>query len=239
MTITAAAAPIQRFDPRSLAGLDEPVRRYLTHAIAEGSEIRTGVRLRMAGRIDVGRWLSFTAEQEITESAFSWRARAGWGPFKVLRVVDSYAPGVGGTEGKVLGRWRFMHADGEDTARAAAGRAVVERLWVPGTFLPGGDADWRAGADDRIVARLAAPPEQPEITMTITATGAVRDVCVMRWGNAGQKRFGYIPFGGTVRAERRFGDVVLPSEISVGWWFGTPRYRPFFEATILAAEPGG
>ena len=34
-------------------------------------------------------------------------------------------------------------------------------------------------------------------------------------------------------AERRFGDVVLPSEISVGWWFGTPRFRPFLISPLL------
>jgi hypothetical protein len=26
---------------------------------------------------------------------------------------------------------------------------------------------------------------------------------------------------------------------AVGWWFGTPRYRPFFEASILAVAPVG
>ena len=46
-----------------------------------------------------------------------------------------------------------------------------------------------------------------------------------------------MPFGGDVHAERRFGDLVLPSRVTVGWWYGTPRYTPFFEATVLAAEP--
>ena len=42
---------------------------------------------------------------------------------------------------------------------------------------------------------------------------------------------------GALAAERRFGDVVVPSQVTVGWWYGTPRYKPFFEATILSAEP--
>ncbi len=58
----------------------------------------------------------------------------------------------------------------------------------------------------------------------------------MRWGNVGQQEFGYIPFGGDIHAERRFDNLVLPSQVTVGWWYGTPRYRPFFEATILSAE---
>jgi hypothetical protein len=194
----------------------------------------------MVGRIRVGRrWLAFSARQEFTGHAFSWRARAGWGRLKVLHVVDSYADGAGSVEGKVLGRVRFLHAADENTTRAAAARAAVESVWVPGTLLPERGVTWRAEADDLIVASFAVPPERPEVSLRIAETGAVRSVSVMRWGNVGQNGFGYIPFGGTIHAERRFGDVVLPSEVTVGWWFGTARFKPFFEATILDAEPLG
>jgi hypothetical protein len=54
----------------------------------------------------------------------------------------------------------------------------------------------------------------------------------MRWGNAGERTFQNIPFGGCVHAERRFGDLLIPSSLSVGWWFGTPRYAPFFKARV-------
>ncbi len=227
----------QHFDPASLAAVDEPVRRYLLHAIAEGTAISTGVRLTMVGRINVGLWLSFSAEQEFIGRAFSWRARAGWGPLKPLHVVDHYADGAGSTEGRLLGRVRFMHAADANTTRAAAARAAVESIWVPGTLLPGPEVAWRAEADDRIVARLHVPPERPEVTLRVSESGALLSVSLMRWGNVRQKDFGYIPFGGMVRAERRFGDVVLPSEVEVGWWFGTPRFKPFFEATIVDVEP--
>jgi hypothetical protein len=42
--------------------------------------------------------------------------------------------------------------------------------------------------------------------------------------------------GGLLGAERRFGDIVIPTEMTAGWWFGTPRFRPFFKARILDAE---
>jgi hypothetical protein len=32
---------------------------------------------------------------------------------------------------------------------------------------------------------------------------------------------------------------VLPARVSVGWWFGTARFAPFFEAEILDAVPLG
>jgi hypothetical protein len=45
---------MERFDPDALAGLDEPVRRYLTHAIHPGSPLASDARLEMRGRIKVG-----------------------------------------------------------------------------------------------------------------------------------------------------------------------------------------
>ncbi len=225
------------FEAAALTGLDEPVRRYLTHAISDGAIVPAGVRLTMAGRINVGRWLSFAAEQEFRGHAFLWSARAGLGRWKPLEVVDSYRDGAGSTEGKLFGRLRFMHVNDQDTARAAAGRAAAESIWVPGALLPGPGVFWRVESDEVIVVRLDVAPERPDVTFSIGATGVVRSVTLLRWGNAGQKRFSYIPFGGEIHAERRFGDLILPSEVSVGWWWGTPRYEPFFEATILDAEP--
>jgi hypothetical protein len=30
--------------------------------------------------------------------------------------------------------------------------------------------------------------------------------------------------------------MVLPCAVTVGWWFGTPRFKSFFEATIQDVE---
>jgi len=127
-TVDFPAIRTPRFEAAALTRLDEPVRRYLTHAISDGAVVPAGVRLTMAGRINVGRWLSFTAEQEFRGHAFTWAARAGLGRWKPVDVVDSYGDGTGSTEGKLFGRLRFMHANDENTARAAAGRAAAESI---------------------------------------------------------------------------------------------------------------
>ncbi len=221
----------------TLAGLDEPVRRYLEHALGRRTTGPAGVRLRMRGRIRVGRWLSFVAEQTFEGHAFTWRARAGWGPARPLHVTDRYAGGVGSLDGSLLGRLPFLHEEGEDVSRSAAGRAAAESVWVPATLLPGSDTRWRAESSTRIVATLSVAPERPEVTLDIDARGAVRRISMLRWGNVGRRGYGYIPFGADVHAERRFGDLILPSHVTVGWWFGTPRHGPFYEATLLAADP--
>ena len=103
-------------------------------------------------------------------------------------------------------------------------------MFAPPSVLPGRGVTWRAETDNVIVARFDLPPEHPEVRLHIDDHGAIRTVSALRWGNAGEKTFQYIPFGGEIHAERRFGDLVLPSTLSVGWWFDTPRYAPFFHA---------
>lgn len=40
-----------------------------------------------------------------------------------------------------------------------------------------------------------------------------------------------------MRAERRFGDLVIPSHLSVGRRYGSVEYKPFFAAHIRALTP--
>jgi hypothetical protein len=77
--MTTGADPTPRFTSDMLVGLDEPVRRYFSHAIGDGAALSNGVRMAMCGRIKVGLWLPFTAEQTVDGRSFVWRARVGWG----------------------------------------------------------------------------------------------------------------------------------------------------------------
>jgi hypothetical protein len=235
--VTTTPGLTRRFTSDVLAGLDDPVRRYFSHAISDGARLPNGVRMAMCGRIKVGLWLPFTAEQTVDGRSFTWCARVGRGPLTPLRVTDQYADGVGNTEGRLLGRVTLFHAEDVNTARSAATRAAIESVvFAPPTVLPGRGVAWRAETEHVIVARFDLPPERPEVRMRIDEHGAIRAVSALRWGNAGET-FQYIPFGGEIHAERRFGDLLLPSSASVGWWFDTHRYAPFFHADITAVTP--
>lgn len=223
----------------TLEGLDEPVRRYFEHALHGDAERGRGVRLAMKGRIRAGTWLPFSAQQESDGRSFTWRARVGVGRLTLLTVVDGFAAGTGATEGRLFGRRRVVHAEGPDTSRSAAGRAALEAVFAPMSLLPDRGVSWRVDGEALIVASLDIPPERPELRLRIDRDGALRSVSALRWGNAGQREFGYIPCGCEVRAERRFGDLVVPSSVEVGWWIGTPRYAPFFDAEVLALAPIG
>ena len=225
----------QTFDPAALAGLDEPVSRYFAHALAPGATVAPTMRLEMAGRIKVGIWMPFSADWEGNGRFFRWHATAGPFGLPALRVLDRFEDGSGSMDVRLRPGVKLVHAEDEDTARSGAGRAAAEAMWTPAGLLPQHDVRWRAEGDDLIVARWEVPPERPELRLEIDADGAIRTLNVMRW----QGRDGYVPMGGHVLEDRRFGHVTIPSRISVGWWYGMPRYKPFFEATVTAAEPAG
>jgi len=228
--------PDSRFDASRIAHLAEPVRRYFTHALGPDAWLSSAFGLRMQGRIKVGTWLPFDATWRGDGRSFEWRARAGW--LRPLHVVDRYESGHASMDVRLLGRLRMVHATGEDTIRSAAGRAAVEAaMWAPDSLLPSRGVIWRAESDEHIVASWDVPPERPEIHITLDPDGAVGSASLMRWDDGTHGRHGYIPCGGSVQAERRFGDRVLASEITVGWWFDTPQWDPFFEAKILEASP--
>jgi hypothetical protein len=220
-----------------VAGLDEPVRRYLRHALPGELPKTPGVRLRMSGTIKVGLWLPFTALQDCDGRSFEWRARVGVGPLAPLEVVDRYANGLGSLTGRLFARYELFHQADEDVRRSAAGRAALEAVLAPASLLPGRGVSWRAEDDEHIVASSYLEPERIDVHLQIDPHGAPHAVSARRWGDTGKHSHGYLTFGGDMQAERRFGDVVVPSRLTVGWRYGSTDYKPFFHARIRELWP--
>jgi hypothetical protein len=232
--------PVQpRFDPASLDDLDEPVRRYLRHALAPGTPLSRGVHLEMRGHIKVGAWLRFRSVWEGDGRSFSWRATAGPGRLSLLRVHDQFSAGRGFMDIRLrtalrrLPALKLLHAQGEDVARSGAGRAALEALWAPMALLPDRGVSWRADSHDLIVASSEVPPERPELHIRIGPDGQVRSYSALRWRGGKQ---GYVPFGVDVLAETRFGPLTIPGRLTAGWGHGTADWSPFFRAEVTAAD---
>jgi hypothetical protein len=197
------------------------VRRYFARAIRVGAPLPARLRLSMTGRIKLGLWVPFRAEQETARDAFTWTARVG----RVLGVTDRYAGGRGSMEGRLAGRIRLFRAADEDTTRSAAGRAALEAVTLaPACVLPQAGVQWRAENDDHIVATWDLEPERPEVHVRLAPDGAVRTVVARRW-----RKGGYADCGATVHAERTFGDLTIAARFTVAW-----DDAPFFRAQIRA-----
>jgi hypothetical protein len=232
----------KRFSAALTAGLEEPVRRYFAHALADGAQLSRGVRLEASGRIRVGAWLRFESVWEGDGRSFSWSATSGPGPLPFLKVHDRFANGVGSMDIRLrpplkrLPALRLLHADSEDVARSGAGRAALEALWTPASLLPGRGVTWRAESDQLIVATWTVAPETPEVHIAIDANGGVRSYWSQRWRDS---KAGYVPFGADVHAERDFAGMTIPSRLTAGWGYGTDQWTPFFEAEVTRLEHMG
>jgi hypothetical protein len=223
------------FDPATVADLPEPVRRYLTHAIAAGTPLWRSVQVAMVGQIKIGTWRPFTADQVVApEKGYIWAA--------VARVFGLPVVGYDRlSSGSAEMRWRLLDlvplvdVDGADVARSAAGRLASEIVLVPTAFS---SATWTAGGPDTAVATSGAGPEQQRVELHLGADGRLLDLIMLRWGDPDGKPFGRYPFGVTADGESTQDGVTTPAAVRAGWWRGTERQEAgeFFRAEITRVD---
>lgn len=226
------------FGAAHLENLLESARRYLAHTIALGTPLASAVRLRMHGEIRLKRWFPFTAEQVIAlDRGMIWNATVRMYGVPVQgfdRLIDH----VGAMQWKILGIIPLINAAGADITRSAAGRVIAESMWLPPVFLRT-DKVWKEVGLAHASVCVPIEGERPELTLAVAATGRVENVAVERWGNPDGTGYRYIPFGGIASREGTFGGYTMSTQLRVGWYFGTERFKTdgeFFRCTIDHAE---
>jgi Family of unknown function (DUF6544) len=209
------------FAREELEGLPPAARRYLETAIAPGAPLAVSARLRMRGRIKVGRWLPFQAREVLRpHDGFVWRARAAG----VMSGSDRYFDGAGAMDWKLGGLVTVMHAEGENVSRSAAGRAGFEAMWVPTALVPRFDVAWSAQGEHQLTARYRVGTTPLEVRFRLDE-GRIESLVFDRWGDPNHTgTWGWHPFGGEVTDYRSFGVVTVPSAGHFGWFYGTDRW---------------
>jgi hypothetical protein len=226
-----------RFGAAELDGLPEPVRRHLTQAIVPGAPLATAARLRMRGRIKVGRWLPFRAHQVLNpHHGFVWTARAAG----VIAGSDRYVDGTGGMDWKLVGLVPVAHAQGPDVGRSAAGRAGAEAIWLPTTLLPRFGVRWSAGSGDEVTAAFRVEDTPVELRLRLDAAGRITSLVFDRWGDPDNRgSFGWHRFGGEFTSYRSFKGLTIPCSGRLGWFYGEDRWPvgEFFRYQLTNLEP--
>ena len=92
---------------------------------------------------------------------------------------------------------------------------------------------WQAVSDNVIQANFKVDDEPITLTLSIDDHGKLLNVSLPRWSDATEdKNWQYIPFSGKIQAEQTFSGYTIPTQIEVGYWFGTDKYWAFFQAAI-------
>ncbi|PZS26700.1 MAG: hypothetical protein DLM59_17790 [Pseudonocardiales bacterium] len=231
-----ASAPAL-FSGSDLDGLPEPVRRYLTRAIAPDTRLTRCVHLRMRGSIKLRRWLPFRARQILSpHDGFIWAARVAG----VIAGSDRYLDGDGGMDWKLAGLVTLVHQDGPDVSRSAAGRGGAEAVWLPTTLLPRFGVRWSAQDDTHITASYQLGDTPIVICYTLDPDGYITSFVFDRWGDPDSTGlWAWHPFGGEITAQRTFGGLTIPGSGRLGWHFGTDRWPSgeFFRYQVTQLQP--
>jgi hypothetical protein len=122
-----------------LAGLPDPVVRWMRWAGVVGSERADAVRLKQEGRFQLeGRgWFPFEADQYFTTSppAFLWRVNMQMFPFVSVHGRDRYAEGTGSMQMNVLSLVPVVNKTGGGLDQGALLRYLGETIWFPSGVL--------------------------------------------------------------------------------------------------------
>lgn len=225
--------PPAPFGAEALSGLPEPARRWLAHAVPDGTPAWSAAELTMHGEIRLGgRWRGFVARQVIAPGrGFVWAARS-----RMLGVgvtgFDRYGASGGQMRWRLLGVVPVLSAGGPDVTRSAAGRLAGEGVMVPTACLR---AAWSAVPEPGAAVMSWVLDGQPEDTLVrVGPAGQLREAILQRWGNPDGVPFGRYPFGVAVEEEAAFSGVRVPAVLRAGWWWGTDRQDEgeFFRARI-------
>jgi len=216
------AAEPGTFGGAELDGLPAPVRRHLTAAIAPGTPLAVGARLRMRGRIKVGRWLPFRAREVLGPAPRVRVGRAGRRGHRRVRPVRRRRRRHGleaGRPGHRPARRRPRPRPQRRGAGRRRGDLGADRAApaVRGALVGQRDRRGERQLPDRGRPRRAPLPagrRRPHLSFTFD-----------RWGDPdGTGIFAWHPFGGEITGCRSFDGVTIPSAGRVGWFFGTDRW---------------
>jgi hypothetical protein len=227
----------QIFQADQFQHLPEPTQRYLCHAIAPGTLLANAVRLKMHGEIKLKDWSPFQAEQVIAWqrgmiwSAVTWmKGLPIWGSD---RVIDH----KGSMRWKLLGLFPIVTATGPDITRSGLGRMLGESCWLPSVLCKTG-ISWTALDEWHTQATVTLQEETTNLMFTQNNIGQLEQICYRRWGDPMGQGSGYENFGGYLSQEKTFSGYTIPTQLRIGWYFGSNIFESqgeFFRATIDSA----
>lgn len=227
-------------DPFALAwvaGLPEPARRYLAHALAPGVQIPSSVQLRMIGNVRAepeGEWLEMEADEVLAPPrGLVWSARVR-GRVLAMSATEHYLAGLGGAQ-LWLGRLPVRRRQDPDLATSLAGRVGVESVLMPAALLPRPGLQWHGGGDldtARVSFKVDSTPV--DLTLKLGGDGTLRAAILRRWGEVGGVGE-WRSFRVDVYAERTFDGITIPARMSASWELADGARFEFFRAEITRA----
>lgn len=181
-TALSPAAAV-RYDPHELEGLPAPVQRYFRAVLKNGQPVIASATIDLVGTFNMSatgeQWKRFTSTQRVVtrRPGFVWDAQVAMFPGVPLRVVDSYAAGVGHLRAAVLGLFTMADVSGGgEIARGELMRWLAEAAWYPTALLPSEGVRWQAVDDTSANATIADGTLTVSLMFDFDAAGLIASV---------------------------------------------------------------
>jgi hypothetical protein len=234
----------ETFSEEMLAGLPDPARRYLRHAIRPGAVLASQVRLTLQAGVKIRKtdqeapYRTYRFEEVLTAGRGLWGR--GWVEGASLPKSASFWYSDGDAAGRdaLLDVYPTLQNSGAEFTRVLKSRFLYELTWIPTAFLPQRGARWEALDDERARVMVELDGEIMTLELRVDADGRLLEAAADRWGSVGnaQGHFSYIPFGMAVDEEKTFGDYTIPTILWGGWWYRTERYVESTRAIVETAD---
>ena len=130
----------KRYSSAQLAGLPEPVQRYLRYSIREGQKYMSYARLKHGGSFrpsPSAGWMAIEAEEyfSIEKPGYVWYAEMKPVDHVWLAARDRYFEGRGNVQAKLFSGVKVADSKGNETDQGAMVRFLGEAVWFPTAFL--------------------------------------------------------------------------------------------------------
>ena len=169
-----------------LAGLPEPVQRYLNYSGIVGKPFVATLRLKQHGsfRTRPDRMpMQLTAEQYFSADppGYIWNATFKLAGLPLIRACDAFQDGQGSMHGDLLALFPVIESWGERITQGAMVRYLAEMLWFPSAFL-GRNATWQPRDQHSAEVTLEDGSRKVTATMYFDDEGRLVNTTAMRYG---------------------------------------------------------
>lgn len=223
----------EKFIVDSLDPLPTPAQAYLRHALGDGAALARTVDLRISGELRVTDedWVPFEARQRVcAERGYIWHARIAAMKGLWLRGADWMLGEQAGLEYALADWWPVLDRRTPGVARSAAGRLMLELLWLPAALTPQRGARWSRGDGDRAVVTPAGGVTP--MTVVVAQDGRLLEASIVRHRVSANGESSLLAFGVSVEAEAHFGELCVPSRLVAAWGIGTDDRRDFMRLSV-------
>jgi hypothetical protein len=220
-----------------LAGLPDPVQRWLRWAQVIGSAMPATVHLTQEGRFRLSEssaWMPFTAEESFTTEppGFVWKTTMRLFPLVSIMGRDRYAGGKGSIDMRALGLIPVATASGPAMDQGALLRYLNETMWFPAAALSP-YITWDAIDATSARATISDGGVMAAATFVFDEQGRPVDMVAERQDLA---RGRLETWSTPLSAYGEFAGVRVPVEGTALWRYDTGDF-PYIEVRITGLEP--